>query len=58
MQIIRPIDNFGRLVLPKEYREALGITETSSLVITLHKGCMILENANCSVRPRKCFKKI
>ena len=34
----RKIDKLGRLVLPKSYREALGIDENSSVVVSLDEG--------------------
>lgn len=45
MNIERPIDNFGRIVLPRAYRDALGLTEKSTLRITLHNSCIVLEDA-------------
>ena len=40
---IRKIDNLGRIVLPKEIREALGLLENSNLKITLKDEVIILE---------------
>lgn len=40
--IVRPIDNFGRVVLPRDLRESLGITEKSSLEITAENGGIML----------------
>ena len=42
--IIRRVDDLGRIVIPKEIRRNLGIREGDPLEIFLHKGCV-------------CFKK-
>ena len=34
----RKVDRLGRLVLPKSYREALGINENSRVVVSLDEG--------------------
>lgn len=41
--IIRPIDDFGRIVLPKELRERLGVDRKSSFEITVQDGCLVLQ---------------
>lgn len=43
MEIQRPIDNFGRIVLPKDMRQALGMTEKTALEITVKDGCFVLK---------------
>ena len=43
---IRKIDNLGRIILPKEIREALGLSENSNLKITLKDEVIILEKAD------------
>ena len=38
----RKIDDLGRIILPKEIREALGLLENSNLKITLENEVIIL----------------
>lgn len=44
--IVRKIDELGRLVLPKEMRDALGWGIFTELNITTKNGKVILEKAN------------
>lgn len=41
--IVRPIDNFGRIVLPKELRSTLKIGEKDSLEIFVEESMIILK---------------
>ena len=41
--IVRPVDMFGRIVLPKELRSTLGITEKDSLEIFVEDSAIILK---------------
>ena len=41
--IVRPIDNFGRIVLPKELRSTLKIGEKDSLEIFVEDSMIILK---------------
>ena len=44
--MLRNIDNLGRLVIPSEYRQELGIENGSSLNIELEKDKIVITNAN------------
>jgi transcriptional pleiotropic regulator of transition state genes len=41
--IVRPVDMFGRIVLPKELRSTLNITEKDSLEIFVEENSIILK---------------
>ena len=41
--ITRKLDETGRIVLPKPYREALGIKIGDDIEITLDEGCIVLK---------------
>lgn len=41
--IVRPVDMFGRIVLPKELRSTLGITEKDSLEIFVEDSSIVLK---------------
>ncbi|MCL2620343.1 MAG: AbrB/MazE/SpoVT family DNA-binding domain-containing protein [Defluviitaleaceae bacterium] len=42
----RKIDDLGRIILPKEIREALGLSEDSNMKVTLEGEVIILEKAD------------
>ena len=42
LEIIRKIDNLGRIVIPKDLREMLGVKAGDEIVITVGEGHIII----------------
>lgn len=48
-EIIRRVDDFGRIVIPKEIRQRAGITEGTPMEIMMEKDTIVLQKAyKCS----------
>ena len=44
----RKIDELGRVVIPRDYREALGLTPQTPLVMELSEGKIVIERAGAA----------
>ena len=44
----KPIDTVGRIVIPKDFREAVGFSEGEDLKITVEDGKIVLSKAEQS----------
>ena len=56
--IVRKIDNLGRIVIPKEYRKQLNISDQDEIEITLEEDNIIIRKVKCNINYRIIIKEI